>query len=63
MSGGKLTTLRMMAQDLVDAMCEQLGDERPCTTETAIPPGNEDGELYSLGRACARARRRCRTSS
>ena len=25
MSGGKLTTLRLMAQDLVDAMCAQLG--------------------------------------
>ena len=32
MSGGKLTTLRLMAQDLVDAMCDQLGDERPCRT-------------------------------
>jgi glycerol-3-phosphate dehydrogenase len=49
MSGGKLTTLRLMAQDLVDAMCRQLGAERPCTTETEIPPGNEDGEHYSLG--------------
>src|SRR6185312_13728686 len=26
MSGGKLTTYRMMAQDIVDAMCNQLGD-------------------------------------
>ena len=49
MSGGKLTTLRLMAQDLVDAMCRQLGEDRPCTTEEAIPPGNEDGELYSIG--------------
>jgi glycerol-3-phosphate dehydrogenase len=55
MSGGKLTTLRLMAQDLVDAMCRQLGDERPCRTETEIPPGNEDGEHYSLG---SRLRRR-----
>ena len=30
MSGGKLTTFRLMAQDLVDAMCEQLGEQRPC---------------------------------
>src|SRR3954453_4152167 len=29
MSGGKLTTLRLMAEDLVDAMCKQLGAERP----------------------------------
>ena len=26
MSGGKLTTLRLMAQDIVDAMCAQLGE-------------------------------------
>src|SRR4051794_35514214 len=28
MSGGKLTTMRLMAQDLVDAMCDQMGVER-----------------------------------
>lgn len=55
MSGGKLTTLRLMAQDLVDAMCTQLGDERPCTTASERPPGNDDGEYYSLG---ARVRKR-----
>ena len=55
MSGGKLTTLRMMAQDLVDAMCEQLGEERPCRTAEEPPPGNEDGELYEIG---SRLRRR-----
>jgi glycerol-3-phosphate dehydrogenase len=55
MSGGKLTTLRLMAQDLVDAMCRQLGDERPCRTETEIPPDNEDAEYYSIG---SRLRRR-----
>ena len=58
MSGGKLTTLRLMAQDLVDAMCRQLGDERQCRTETEIPPGNEDGEHYSLA---SRLRQRERT--
>jgi glycerol-3-phosphate dehydrogenase len=55
MSGGKLTTLRLMAQDLVDAMCRQLGEERPCRTATERPPDNEDGEFYSLG---SRLRRR-----
>src|SRR3954465_4253475 len=49
MSGGKLTTYRLMAQDLVDAMCRQLGDERPSTTADTSPPGNEDGRLYELG--------------
>jgi glycerol-3-phosphate dehydrogenase len=55
MSGGKLTTLRLMAQDLVDAMCRQLGEDRPCTTASTRPPDNEDGQLYSLG---SRLRRR-----
>jgi glycerol-3-phosphate dehydrogenase len=55
MSGGKLTTLRLMAQDLVDAMCRQLGDERPCTTETERPPDNEGSEHYRIG---SRLRRR-----
>ncbi|MFL5854165.1 MAG: FAD-dependent oxidoreductase, partial [Solirubrobacteraceae bacterium] len=55
MSGGKVTTLRLMAQDLVDAMCRQEGDERPCRTAEVNPPGNEDGDLYSLG---SRLRRR-----
>jgi glycerol-3-phosphate dehydrogenase len=49
MSGGKLTTLRLMAQDIVDAMCAQLGDRRPCRTTQERPPGNEDGEHYRLG--------------
>jgi glycerol-3-phosphate dehydrogenase len=55
MSGGKLTTLRLMAQDIVDAMCAQLGTVRPCLTHEELPPGNEDGEPYSLG---SRLRRR-----
>src|SRR4051812_21750343 len=49
MSGGKLTTLRLMAQDLVDAMCGQLGTERPCRTAVEQPPGQEAGEHYRLG--------------
>jgi len=55
MSGGKLTTLRLMAEDIVDAMCKQLGTERACQTRDVRPPGNEDGEGYSLG---SRLRRR-----
>jgi glycerol-3-phosphate dehydrogenase len=49
MSGGKLTTYRLMAQDLVDAMCRQLGDERPSKTEHTVPPGQDGAELYTLG--------------
>src|SRR4051812_9431996 len=58
MSGGKLTTFRLMAQDLVDAMCDQLGEPRPCRTREVKPPGNEDGDLYDIG---SRLRRRERT--
>jgi glycerol-3-phosphate dehydrogenase len=55
MSGGKLTTLRLMAQDIVDAMCAQLETVRPCRTHEVRPPGNEDDDLYTLG---SRLRRR-----
>jgi glycerol-3-phosphate dehydrogenase len=55
MSGGKLTTLRLMAQDLVDAMCVQLDVERPCRTHVERPPDNPTGEHYDLG---SRLRRR-----
>jgi glycerol-3-phosphate dehydrogenase len=58
MSGGKLTTFRLMAQDLVDAMCEQLGEQRPCRTAEVKPPGNDDGSYYQIG---SRLRRRERT--
>ena len=54
MSGGKLTTLRLMAEDLVDAMCEQLGERRPCRTGVEPPPGNEDGTYYHLPERLAR---------
>jgi glycerol-3-phosphate dehydrogenase len=54
MSGGKLTTLRLMAQDIVDAMCEQLGTDRPCRTAEERPPRNEDGEYYRVGSRLAR---------
>jgi glycerol-3-phosphate dehydrogenase len=49
MSGGKLTTLRLMAQDIVDAMCRQIGDERPCTTAVARPPGPPGDDYLRVG--------------
>jgi glycerol-3-phosphate dehydrogenase len=49
MSGGKLTTMRLMAQDLVDAMCRRLGLDRPCRTQHERPPGNEDGRYLQVG--------------
>ena len=48
-TGGKLTTLRLMAKDTVDAMCAQLGEERPCRTADVPLPGSEDREPYHLG--------------
>ncbi len=43
MVGGKFTTMRLMAQDLVDEACKQLRTKRPCTTaETpAEAPGTK----------------------
>ena len=49
MSGGKLTTLRLMAQDIVDAMCDQLGDRRTCVTAEVQPPGEEGAGTYMIG--------------
>ncbi len=48
-TGGKLTTMRLMARDIVDAMCRQLGEDRPCTTDQVVLPGSEDLEPYSIG--------------
>jgi glycerol-3-phosphate dehydrogenase len=48
-TGGKLTTYRLMAETTVDAMCEQLGEERPCRTAGEALPGSEDGRTYWLG--------------
>jgi glycerol-3-phosphate dehydrogenase len=48
-TGGKLTTYRLMAETVVDAMCEQLGEERPCRTAEEALPGSEDGGTYWLG--------------
>jgi glycerol-3-phosphate dehydrogenase len=48
-TGGKLTTMRLMAKDTVDAMCAQLGEDRPCRTAEVALPGSEDGEPYHIG--------------
>jgi glycerol-3-phosphate dehydrogenase len=56
-TGGKLTTFRLMAEHTVDAMCAQLATNRPCTTAQTPLPGSEDGETYHLG-ARLRARER-----
>jgi len=47
-SGGKLTTYRLMAENVVNAMCEQLGDKRPCTTANEAVPKSESGTTYVI---------------
>jgi len=46
--GGKLTTYRLMAEHVVDVMCEQLKDERPCRTAEEAVPGSESGKTYAV---------------
>jgi glycerol-3-phosphate dehydrogenase len=48
-TGGKLTTYRLMAQETVDAVCRQLGEDRACTTDAELVPGSEDGEYLRIG--------------
>lgn len=46
--GGKLTTYRLMAENIVDLMCEQLGEERECRTADEPVPGSEDQKSYHV---------------
>ncbi len=48
-TGGKLTTFRLMAKETVDAVCRQLGEERECTTDSEPLAGSEDHKFYTLG--------------
>jgi glycerol-3-phosphate dehydrogenase len=48
-TGGKLTTYRLMAEETVDAVCAQLGEQRPCTTAAERVDGSEDGEYLHVG--------------
>ncbi|MCA0293758.1 MAG: anaerobic glycerol-3-phosphate dehydrogenase subunit A [Actinobacteria bacterium] len=44
--GGKLTTYRLMAEHIVDAMCDKLGEKRACRTADEALPGSESGKNY-----------------
>jgi len=44
--GGKLTTYRLMAEHIVDAMCDKLGEKRACRTADEVIPGSESGKTY-----------------
>jgi glycerol-3-phosphate dehydrogenase len=59
-TGGKVTTFRLMAQETVDAACGMLGRTVPCTTATHALPGSEQGEHYRLGERLARKEARLR---
>jgi glycerol-3-phosphate dehydrogenase len=48
-TGGKLTTFRLMAEETVDAVCRHLGELRPCRTRTEPLPGSERHEHYRVG--------------
>jgi glycerol-3-phosphate dehydrogenase len=52
-TGGKVTTFRLMAEHTVDAVCRQLGEDRPCRTTTEPLPGSEDHASYRLGERLA----------
>lgn len=52
-SGGKATTYRLMAKVIVDQMCEQLADPRPCTTDGESLPDSSDRQLYTVGHRLA----------
>lgn len=45
-SGGKLTTYRLMAEHVVDDMCAQLGVEKECKTAMEAVPKSETGKNY-----------------
>ncbi|HET6870829.1 MAG TPA: anaerobic glycerol-3-phosphate dehydrogenase subunit GlpA [Solirubrobacteraceae bacterium] len=57
-TGGKLTTFRLMAEDTVNAVSRHLGDERPCTTKTEPLPGSEARATYVLGERLERKEKR-----
>lgn len=45
-AGGKLTTYRLMAKNVVDALLEHVGDMRPCTTDTEPVPASAKHKLH-----------------
>ncbi|MBA3022047.1 anaerobic glycerol-3-phosphate dehydrogenase subunit GlpA [Propionicimonas sp.] len=44
--GGKLTTYRLMAEHIVDAMCDKRGEHRDCRTDAEPVPGSESGRTH-----------------
>ncbi len=48
-AGGKLTTYRLMAERIVDIMCEEMGEKRQCRTADEAVPAASDRRLYTIG--------------
>lgn len=48
-AGGKLTTYRLMAERIVDIMCDEMGEQRECRTADEVVPPAEGGRLYTIG--------------
>lgn len=48
-TGGKATTFRLMAEVVVDAMCEQMGVARPCRTASEPFPAAPGARPYRIG--------------
>jgi glycerol-3-phosphate dehydrogenase len=47
-TGGKVTTFRLMAEATVDAACAQLGVDAHCRTAAEPLPGSEDGRRQQV---------------
>ena len=59
-TGGKLTTFRLMAEQTVDIVCKELGSDQLCVTATEPLPGSESGESYKLGERLGRKEQQLR---
>ena len=63
-TGGKLTTYRLMAEETVDAVCRQLGEDRAVHDRDRAAAGLRERRVPARRRAPgSAARRRCRTTS
>ncbi|MEA1969319.1 MAG: anaerobic glycerol-3-phosphate dehydrogenase subunit GlpA [Thermodesulfobacteriota bacterium] len=50
-TGGKLTTFRLMAERTADLVCQRIGISTPCTTATAMLPSTMEGKWTEPGLA------------
>jgi glycerol-3-phosphate dehydrogenase, anaerobic, A subunit len=46
-TGGKLTTFRLMAEKMVDLVCRKLGSSAPCTTREAVIPSRKSTDSFA----------------